>query len=180
VTAGTYPPLVSQEWRLVVPAAVPLVTYDDRSPARTRQLHEEIAWQARQQQIPWLPAGTVICLLRMPGLARFRPEDWTPSVHAAADALITAGVFDDLTAMTGPELRGASGLRAGRPQLTIRVLTPGRPAPPPLRKHLAGRMEDYDEIGGDDLHYLEVAELLDVTGRTVLRWRARRRGITLT
>jgi hypothetical protein len=46
-------------------------------------------------------------------------------------------------------------------------------------KHLAGALEDYDAIGGDDLHDTEVAQRLDVDPRTVLRWRALRRGISL-
>ena len=80
--------------------------------------------------------------------------------------------------MRGPELRAPPGW--SRPGLGSPSASTSRPvAPPPLGKHLAGALADYDAIGGDDLHYTEVAQRLDVDPRTVLRWRALRRGISL-
>jgi hypothetical protein len=166
-------------WQLVIPPDIPLPTVATRRPGVLPALVRTVAWQARWARIPPLDQGTVICVLRMPGTTRFDVADWTPTGEAVADGLLDAGIFTGYTAMRGPELRGASGLRGKAAQLTVRIYPAGQPAPPPAGKHTEGRRLDYDAINGDQLHYTTVAAKLGVDPRTVLRWRARWNGITV-
>jgi hypothetical protein len=161
-------------WRLVLPADVPPVSQASRSLPAERAVAAAVADQATLAAIPRIDGGTVVCVLRMPGTDRFDVTEWAPTLLAAREGLVTAGVFSACHLIRRPELRGASGHRQPHPQLVTRIYAPGQAPPPPMGKHLAGRLEDYDDIGGDDLHYLTVADQLKVAPRTVLRWRARR------
>jgi hypothetical protein len=157
-------------WRLVV-SGVDLPTRATASIAAVRRVRRAVARMARGQ-VPPLDQATMICVLRMPGVDRFRPLDWTPAAAAAADGLCDAGIFPGLEHICGPELRGASGARTPGPQLIIRLYAAGVTPPPRVGKHLAGRLEDYADIDGDQMHYTLAARQLHVTDRTVLRWRA--------
>ncbi|MFE1270547.1 hypothetical protein [Streptomyces sp. NPDC058758] len=101
--------------------------------ARTAAIRREVAAAARSMRVPPLRWAHVVYRMHPgPRTTRFDPGNWAPTVKAAVDGLVDAGVLpdDNSSRLRGPDPRpGERCTQAGG--RVVLVLTELRPAPTP-------------------------------------------------
>lgn len=129
MTADT--PHEAQTWTVGIPSSLRLITSNHRlhwaAQARaTRAIRHAAKLLAKSARIPALPRAKVVAEYRPADRRRRDPANWYPSVKAAIDGLVDAGVLpdDDAAHLLGPDMRLGAVLRPAQLFLHIHALEP--------------------------------------------------------
>lgn len=134
--------LAGGEWRLALPAGLPLINANGREHFHSRRrvtsaLRSAAALAVRQDRglaaalaaargRPLVSRAHIIGILHPASRRRVDPANFYPAFKAAVDGLVDAGVLedDDHTRVIGPDMRLGPVVRGAQLALVIRPLSP--------------------------------------------------------
>jgi crossover junction endodeoxyribonuclease RusA len=126
VTAVAPETATARSWTLEFPPGMRLLNANDRlhwapKAERTAELRKAGWAIAKQQKVPALARAHVLALIRPATGGRCDPANFYPSVKAAVDGLVDAGVLsdDDAAHLDGPDMRLGQLVKGGQLVLVI-------------------------------------------------------------